>query len=99
MGRTDVRNDTREGPLATCLGTIEPTVPRHRNVPFRTLVFNDYGRSEAALVATMAEMVLPSMKNRSMGVQFTQSRHRRLPNGASSRLRFTAPSYTRWERS
>lgn len=56
--RTDVRNGTRERPLATRVGTIELTVPRHRNAPFRTLVFDNYSRSEAALVTTMAEMVV-----------------------------------------
>lgn len=56
--RTDSRNGTRIRPLVTRLGGIELKVPRHRNVPFKTLVFDNYKRSEAALVTTMAEMVV-----------------------------------------
>lgn len=56
--RTDSRNGTRDRPLVTRLGKIELKVPRHRNVPFKTLVFDNYKRSEAALVTTMAEMVV-----------------------------------------
>lgn len=65
--RTDVRNGTRERPLATRIGTIELTVPRHRNVPFRTLVFDNYSRSEAALVTTMAEMVVSGVSTAKVG--------------------------------
>lgn len=39
-------------------------VPRHRNIPFRTLVFENYSRSEAALVASMAEMVVNGVSTR-----------------------------------
>lgn len=56
--RTDSRNGNRDRPLVTRLGKIELKVPRHRNVPFKTLVFDNYKRSEAALVTTMAEMVV-----------------------------------------
>lgn len=56
--RTDSRNGVRMRPLTTRIGTIELAVPRHRNVPFKTLVFQNYQRSEAALVTTMAEMVV-----------------------------------------
>ena len=56
--RTDSRNRNRERPRVTRLGKIELKVPRHRNVPFNTLVFDNYKRSEAALVTTMAEMVV-----------------------------------------
>lgn len=65
--RTDVRNGTRERPLATRVGTIELTVPRHRNAPFRTLVFDNYSRSEAALVTTMAEMVVSGVSTAKVG--------------------------------
>lgn len=44
--------------LTTRIGSIELDVPRHRNVPFKTLVFDNYKRSEAALVTVMAEMVV-----------------------------------------
>ena len=33
-------------------------VPRHRNVPFKTQIFGNYSRSEAALIAGMAEMIV-----------------------------------------
>lgn len=56
--RTDSRNGIRMRPLTTRIGTIELAVPRHRNAPFKTLVFQNYQRSEAALVTTMAEMVV-----------------------------------------
>ena len=56
--RTDSRNGIRERTLTTRAGSLELQVPRHRNVPFKTLVFENYRRSEAALVTTMAEMVI-----------------------------------------
>ena len=36
----------------------------HRNVPFRSLIFDNYSRSEAALVACMAEMVINDVSTR-----------------------------------
>ena len=54
--RTDCRNGSRDRDLNTRVGRITLHVPRHRNVPFKTLVFDNYSRSEAALVAGMAEM-------------------------------------------
>lgn len=65
--RIDSRNGTRERPLTTRLGTIELTVPRHRNVPFKTLVFENYKRSEASLVTTMAEMVVAGVSTAKVG--------------------------------
>ena len=65
--RTDSRNGTRRRPLTTRLGTIELAVPRHRNVPFRTLLFDNYQRSEAALVTTMAEMVVAGVSTAKVG--------------------------------
>ena len=62
--RTDSRNGTRERQLTTRLGQIELTVPRHRDVPFRSLIFDNYNRSEAALVSTMAEMVIAGVSTR-----------------------------------
>ena len=56
--RADSRNGTRTRPLTLRAGTIDLTVPRHRNVPFKTMVFENYKRSEAAIVTTMAEMVV-----------------------------------------
>lgn len=65
--RTDSRNGTRERSLTTRLGSIELCVPRHRNVPFKTLVFENYRRSEAALVTTMAEMVVAGVSTAKVG--------------------------------
>ena len=56
--RSDSRNGSRNRDLNTRIGTITLAVPRHRNVPFHTLVFDNYSRSEAALVTTIAEMVV-----------------------------------------
>ena len=39
-------------------------MPRHRNVPFKTLVFENYSRSEAALIASMAEIVVSGVTTR-----------------------------------
>ena len=65
--RTDSRNGTRERALTTRIGTIELSVPRHRNVPFKTLVFENYKRSEAALITTMAEMVVAGVSTAKVG--------------------------------
>ena len=62
--RTDSRNGSRDRELNTRLGRITLHVPRHRNVPFKTLVFDNYSRSEAALVAGMAEMVVNGVSTR-----------------------------------
>ncbi|MGI6080733.1 MAG: transposase, partial [Candidatus Avilachnospira sp.] len=39
--RTDSRNGSGERKLHTRLGTIDLTVPRHRNVPFKTMIFDN----------------------------------------------------------
>ncbi|MBR4356772.1 MAG: IS256 family transposase [Butyrivibrio sp.] len=62
--RSDSRNGTRERQLNTRIGTITLAVPRHREKPFHTLVFENYSRSEAALVTTMAEMVVNGVSTR-----------------------------------
>lgn len=62
--RTDCRNGCRERQLTTRIGTLELKVPRHRNVPFKTLIFDNYKRSEAALVTTMTEMVVNGVSTR-----------------------------------
>ena len=62
--RTDSRNGTRERTLATRLGKLELQVPRHRNQPFKTMIFENYSRSEAALITTMAEMVVNGVSTR-----------------------------------
>ena len=40
--RTDSRNGTRERHLTTRLGKIDLVVPRHRDVPFKSLIFDNY---------------------------------------------------------
>lgn len=62
--RTDNRNGTRERELKTRIGKISLTVPRHRNQPFKTMIFENYSRSEAALIASMAEMVVNGVATR-----------------------------------
>lgn len=62
--RSDYRNGTRERPLVTRIGTITLRVPRHRDVPFVTMVFDNYQRSEAALLTTMMEMVIQGVSTR-----------------------------------
>ena len=62
--RQDYRNGTRERPLNTRIGTIVLRVPRHRNEPFHTTVFENYARSEAALIAAMIQMVIEGVSTR-----------------------------------
>ena len=72
--RTDSRNSTKERTLIARVGTLELQVPRHRNVPFKTLVFENYRRSEAALVTTMAEMVISGVLEFPLLVQQQKTR-------------------------
>ena len=62
--RTDSRNGSRDRDYNTRVGTITLRVPRRRNVPFKTLLFDNYSRSEAALIASMAEMVVNGVSTR-----------------------------------
>ena len=62
--RQDYRNGTRERDLNTRIGTLTLNVPRHRNEPFHTMVFENYQRSEAALIATMVQMVVMGVSSR-----------------------------------
>lgn len=62
--RLDSRNGLRAKELKTRIGRITLAVPRHRNVPFKTLIFDNYARSEAALVAALAEMVVNGVSTR-----------------------------------
>lgn len=63
-GRQDYRNGTRERTLTTRIGTLNLEVPRHRNEPFHTMVFENYKRSEASLIATMVQMVIAGVSTR-----------------------------------
>ena len=69
--RTEVRTDSRNGSytrtLTTRLGTITLAVPRHRNIPFKSMVFDNYSTSEAALITAMAEMVVNGVATRKVG--------------------------------
>ncbi|MBQ6014293.1 MAG: IS256 family transposase [Firmicutes bacterium] len=62
--RSDYRNGTRERSLTTRIGTLLLEVPRHRNEPFHTMVFENYKRSEASLIATMVQMVISGVSTR-----------------------------------
>lgn len=66
--RTDSRNGFRDRDLTTRIGTIRLHVPRHRNVPFKTMIFDNYSRSEAALIAGMAEMVVNGVSTRKVSL-------------------------------
>lgn len=63
--RTGKRNGYYERDYQTRLGTLVLKVPRHRgDVPFKTLLFENYSRSESALIASMAEMVVNGVSTR-----------------------------------
>ena len=62
--RTGYRNGTRERVLNTRIGSITLEVPKHRSEPFKTMIFDNYCRSEAALIAAMAEMVVNGVSTR-----------------------------------
>lgn len=62
--RLDSRNGLRARELKTRIGRITLAVPRHRNVPFKTLILDNYSRIEAALLAAMAEMVVNGVSTR-----------------------------------
>lgn len=62
--RTGYRNGVRERTLNTRIGSITLAVPKHRDIPFKTMIFETYCRSEAALIAAMAEMVVNGVSTR-----------------------------------
>ena len=62
--RTDSRNGFRDRDFTTRVGSMTLHVPRHRNQPFKTMIFENYCRSEAALVASMTEMVINGVSTR-----------------------------------
>ena len=64
--RRDYRNGTRGRSLVTRLGKIELAVPRHRDVPFKTMLFESYRRNEQALIETMMEMVIQGVSTRNI---------------------------------
>ena len=64
--RKDYRNGSRSRYLTTRIGKIELEVPRHRNVPFKTVLFENYQRNEQALISTMMEMVVQGVSTRNI---------------------------------
>lgn len=64
--RSDYRNGTRTRSLTTRIGRIDLKVPRHRNVPFKTTLFENYQRNEQALISTMMEMVIQGVSTRNV---------------------------------
>ena len=62
--RTDSRNGFRDRDFTTRIGSMTLHVPRHRNQPFKTMIFENYCRSEAALIASMTEMVINGVSTR-----------------------------------
>ncbi len=62
--RSDYRNGTRDRQLVTRIGKITLKVPRHRDVPFVTMIFDNYQRTEAALLSAMMEMVVQGVSTR-----------------------------------
>lgn len=63
--RTGSRNGYRDRSLTTRIGQITLKVPKHRDgETFKTLVFDNYCRSEAALIVTMAEMCVNGVSTR-----------------------------------
>ena len=63
--RTGSRNGFRDRPLTARIGQITLKVPKHRNgEAFKTFVFDNYCRSEAALIVTMAEMCVNGVSTR-----------------------------------
>ena len=64
--RQDYRNGIRERILNTRIGSLVLEVPRHRNQPFHTMVFENYQRSEASLIATMVQMVISGVSTRNV---------------------------------
>lgn len=64
--RKDYRNGTRTRGLVTRIGKLELEVPRHRNTPFKTAIFENYQRNEQALISTMMEMVVQGVSTRNI---------------------------------
>lgn len=64
--RADYRNGTRTRSLTTRIGKIELQIPRHRNTPFKTTLFENYQRNEQALIASMMEMVVQGVSTRNV---------------------------------
>lgn len=66
--RQGYRNGFRSRELTTRVGTLTLRVPRHRNGEFSTEMFEQYQRSEQALVIAMMEMVVSGVSTRKVGI-------------------------------
>lgn len=64
--RTDYRNGSRKRLLTTRIGKIELEVPRHREIPFKTALFDQYKRNEQGLILAMMEMVVQGVSTRNV---------------------------------
>lgn len=62
--RRAYRNGFRDRQMTTRVGTLTLHVPRHRNGEFSTELFEQYQRSEQALVLAMMEMVINGVSTR-----------------------------------
>lgn len=65
-GRSDYRNGTRIRSLTTRIGKIQLEVPRHRDLPFKTVLFDQYKRNEQGLILSMMEMVVQGVSTRNV---------------------------------
>ena len=57
--RKDSRNGSRDRGLKTRIRQITLQAPRNRSVPFKRLVFENYCRSESALLVSMVAASIP----------------------------------------
>ncbi|MDR2493307.1 MAG: IS256 family transposase [Coriobacteriales bacterium] len=62
--RTDYRNGTRTRPFTTRFGKIELEVPRLRSQSVAEGLYDNYQRSEQAIIAAVAEMVVKGVSTR-----------------------------------
>lgn len=62
--RTDYRNGSRTRPFTTRFGKIELEVPRLRSQSVAEGLYDSYQRSEQAIIATVAEMVVKGVSTR-----------------------------------
>ena len=62
--RTYRRNGSRARDLKTRVERITLTVPRHRNLPFKTMIFDNDSRSESTLITAIADMVVDGISTR-----------------------------------
>jgi transposase-like protein len=88
--RTDERQGYRNGSyqrqLTTRVGRIELEVPRDRNGEFQTALFQQYQRSEKALVLALMQMIVQGVSTRRVKEITTELCGREFSNWAAPRL-------------